>query len=201
MREALACVTRNAWACVALAISPCLANAQDMPLYTLLIDGEGWQAVRSSPSPAAGRHDGTAPPKAAPISPASSPAASDVTAQATSPDGGTTYLGYAHARAVWAVRTGPQDAAAPYCPLRLRPGQAGTRVTALAVDALGRVCAATPEGIHFFDPTGRFSGLIELPVPGQAVDRLEFVADRLRAEVAGRRYERRIRVPARSGNP
>src|SRR4029077_1189062 len=54
-----------------------------------------------------------------------------------------------------------------YYPLRVRPGQRESGVTALATDAAGRVYACTPLGIQVFDPTARLCGVLQKPGPGE----------------------------------
>ena len=104
-------------------------------------------------------------------SPATPAKPSMPSAAAVSPDGGTLFVGYPDDKAVWAFRVGADGkatAGAPYCPLRARKGREEAAVTGLAVDAKGYVYAATADGVQFFDPTGRFSGLMAPPAAGGA---------------------------------
>jgi sugar lactone lactonase YvrE len=85
------------------------------------------------------------------------------------PDGGTLVVGDAGGAALWAFRiekdgnlTGGDRY---YYPVRSRPGHP-CGVTDLAVDKVGRVYAATTEGVQVFDPTGRLIGVLAKPAAG-----------------------------------
>ncbi|MCS6852367.1 MAG: SMP-30/gluconolactonase/LRE family protein, partial [Gemmataceae bacterium] len=84
------------------------------------------------------------------------------------PDEGTLVVGDAAGKHLWAFRVekdGSLTCAEPYYPLRIRPGETASGVTALTVDADGRLYACTPVGIQMFDPTGRLSGVLLNPSP------------------------------------
>jgi sugar lactone lactonase YvrE len=170
---------------VPVALAPA-ATAQDMPLSQILLDGEGWKKAGGSaekpppplPEELAGTRDGDG---------------RRATALHATADGGTLYAGYADGRAVWAFRVGADRkpaAGAPYCPLRLKRGESGTKVTSIAIDADGRVYAATPLGIQVFDPTGRLCGV--MTAPAGEVAHLGFEGDRLVAWVGETMYTRKL---------
>jgi hypothetical protein len=85
------------------------------------------------------------------------------------PDQGHLVIGEAHGAWLWAVRLeadgtfGPGDR---YYSLRTRRGEE-TSTTALTMDAGQLLYACTPLGIQVFDPTGRLSGVIPAPAPGE----------------------------------
>jgi sugar lactone lactonase YvrE len=99
----------------------------------------------------------------------STPGVSQPTCMTTDPDESTLFVGDAAGKAVWTFRIekdGRLTAPAPYCALRLRPGETSITTTSLATDAKGRTYACTPIGIQVFDPTGRLCGILAKPGPG-----------------------------------
>lgn len=153
-----------------LLATPLAVLAQDMPLFTILKAGEGWQ-----------KGEGLKPKPAGPSGVAGQTPACTV----LSADGATLYVGWNSSPHVWAYplpKDGPPAAGAPYAPLRVRKGYDNSRaarekltsdpptlaVTALAVDVAGRIYAATPEDLQIFDPTGRLCGVVPLPADGRA---------------------------------
>jgi hypothetical protein len=85
-------------------------------------------------------------------------------------DGGTLVVGDAVGAALWAFRIETDGSLTGgdryYYPVRTRPGQT-CGVTDLAVDTVGRVYAATTEGVQVFDPTGRLIGVLSKPAVGE----------------------------------
>lgn len=144
------------------------ARAQDMPLSQILMDGEGWT-----------KSDGTRPAEKPP--------------RTQSPDGSTTFRwvsgGFIEARQATAKDDVPF---APYCPLRVKTGEAAL-VTALTADREGRIYAATPLGIQVYDPTGRLCGVLHPPAAGSIND-LRFEADRLVAWIGDTKHTRKLRT-------
>jgi enterochelin esterase family protein len=153
----------------ALMLAAHAAAAQDMPLFTIIKDGEGWvkgEGKKPKPAPEtkiAGKH----------------PAC-----KVLSPGGDTLHVGWDSSTHIWAYQThkdGSLGDGAPYAPLRIRKGYDNSReardklkadpptlaVTALAVDADGRIYAATPLDLQIFDPTGRLCGVVALPADGK----------------------------------
>jgi gluconolactonase len=83
-----------------------------------------------------------------------------------SPEEGTLFVGDSGTGTVWAFRVekdGGLKFGEPYGRLRPRPGQKAIAVTGLAINVAGRGYAATPEGVQFFDPTCRLSGVLAKP--------------------------------------
>jgi sugar lactone lactonase YvrE len=81
-----------------------------------------------------------------------------------SSEDGTLFVGDSGTGTVWAFRVekdGGLKFGEPYG--RPRPGQKAIAVTGLAIDVAGRVYAASPEGVQFFDPTCRLSGVLLKP--------------------------------------
>ena len=169
-------------------VFPTTAGAQDMPLSQILIDGEGWKKVDGAgkpPQPFPGELAGTRDSKGR-----------RATANCSTADGGTLYVGYADGRALWAFKMDEDQtptAGAPYCPLRLKPEEGGIAVTSLTIDKDGRIYAATPIGIQVFDPTGRMCGV--MTAPPEPVWVLTFEGDRLVAWMAdGVKYTRKLKT-------
>ena len=156
---------------------PTAAAAQDMPLSQILIDGEGWTKVEN-PSMNLGRDH-------LPV---------------RSPDGNTEYQwefdpigrGSRYIGARQTADIGRQLPFAPYCQLRMNPGQE-PRVTGLTVDRDGRIYAATLIGIQVFDPTGRLCGVMHAPAPGP-MQSLRFEDDRLTVWIGEVKYARKLRT-------
>ncbi len=161
-------------------------RGQDMPIFTFVPEGSRWEPTGGEPPAANG---GPVPPFT--VEGGVFPRA---TAGVRSPDGGTLYVGLADGRAVWAFTLGADGRLsnrAPYCPLRVRYGRPGVPVTGLAVDRVGRVYAATPDGVQVFDPTGRLSGVIPLPADGPT-GTVGVDGDRLTLSVGDKVYSRRL---------
>ena len=109
-------------------------------------------------------------------------------------DGATALLGYQSREAVWAFRIGKDNKlsdGAPYCPLRLSRGQLYTGALALALDADGRIYAATEIGVQVFDPTGRLCGVLTPAAQGRPCF-LEFQGDQLTMWIGDTKYTRKL---------
>lgn len=48
-------------------------------------------------------------------------------------------------------------------PLRVRKGESRSEVSAIAIDSMDRLYAASKEGIQVYDPTGRLCGVFSSP--------------------------------------
>lgn len=148
-------------AIAALLLFPLAAFAQDMPLFTIVKDGENWKpGLRKKPS-------------------APSPK------ECTTPDGSVRYSavkidGFVHAYQI-SGESSVLPLGGPYAALRIEAGYDNDKraqeirktnapklaVTALAVDSDGRIYAGTKLGIQIFDPSGRLCGVLALPAPGE----------------------------------
>jgi sugar lactone lactonase YvrE len=156
----------------ALLLAAGAAQAQDMPLADILIDGEGWKPAEKSSAPPL-----TAA-KALKVRGSHLVRAEDLKAAGLVepsgmvlwPDGGTLVVADAGGKHLWAFRLdkdGKPVDGDRYYPLRVRPGEKASRVRGLAVDQAGRVYACTPQGVQVFDPTGRLSGVMLKPCDGE----------------------------------
>ena len=162
---------------VVCALSVGRTSAQDMPLSQVLIEGEGWKEVPRSSAvfrPRLAVH---------------APGIEHATYQVYSPLAGTWFIGSSTGKYVWAFRgekDGSLTAGQPYCSLRVPRGQSDMPVTALTLDADGRIYASTPLGVQIFDPTGRLCGVLTNPSREPLIDvnlagpegNLLFVADK-----------------------
>ena len=163
------------------------ASAQDMPLFTFALDGEGWRKVgEAADSPR---------PKPEPLS-SPHPEVSDPTAVLVSRDGGTVYYGTRSGQHLWAFPVNkdgqPVSASgAKYAPLRLHKGEKSLAVTSLLTDSDGRIYAGTPDGIQVFDPTGRLSGVLLLPAKGSP-EELRWDGSELTVWIGGQKYARKM---------
>jgi gluconolactonase len=86
------------------------------------------------------------------------------------PDRGTLVVGDAEGKHLWAFRVEEDGSLAHgdrYYALRVPRGETASGVTALTVDAAGRLYACTPLGVQVFDPTGRLSGVLTKPADGE----------------------------------
>ena len=146
-------------ASLALLLLPAISAAQDMPLFTITKSGEAWKPATGA------RPEGLSP------------------SEATSPDGSVVFraiVGESFLHAYTVSKEGGKPLGGRYAPLRIEQGydndkkaQAKRRsdppklaVTALMVDAQGRIYAGTKLGIQVFDPTGRLCGVLALPAEG-----------------------------------
>lgn len=200
---------------VTLLLLPLVASAQDMPLFTFTVEGEGWvKADGKKPDnefsvlerqvakgwftetqitiggdrfrteyynnfpgePPLGEKPDFAKKKR--------PRSDFLTAAVFTADKGTVYVGFSSETAVWAFTPdsdGKLTNGTPYAPLRFRKGYDNSKealeelkgnppraeVSALLLDPSGRLYAATPNDLQVFDPTGRLSGVLELPEMGK----------------------------------
>ena len=195
------------------------STAQDMPLDTILLEGEGWKASdEKRPELDASRKDAKTGTYADPRGSGLTSAAVAKTGAAikepagvvTARDGGTLVVGDAGGRYLWSFRVGKDgglDAGDKNFFLRVPrvapPTDAGGKpkfaersdVSALAIDAAGRVYAATPLGVQVFDPTARMCGVIAHPDKGPITAML-LVEDRLVVEVGDKVYVRKLKARA-----
>lgn len=189
-------------ACCALAL-PMMAAAQDMPLHEIIKAGETWAATdkkmpevsqelfRVMPTEKAirGPHFREDAKPATTLVPLARPSC-----LAVWHNGATLLVGDAGGKHVWAFRIedgGNLSGGEKYCPLRLRPGETESEVSALCVDGSNRVYAAYKHGIMAFDPTGRPCGLIISP-GGGPVTSLVFDGNNLYARVGEQVFVRKM---------
>lgn len=164
------------------------ASAQDMPLFTFTVAGEGWKKAE-------GAKPDAEPPKTEPLS-VPHPEVADPSAFVVSRHGGTVYFGTKSGQHLWAFpvdKDGQPVAAsgAKYAPLRLHKGEKSLAVTSLLTDSDGRIYAGTPDGIQVFDPTGRLSGVLLLPAKGSPQS-LRWEGNELVAWIGGQKYTRKM---------
>jgi hypothetical protein len=98
-----------------------------------------------------------------------------------SKDGGTLFVGFSQRGAVWVYQVNKDGLTLhgdAYAPLRIRQGYDNSKealaklktspptvsVVSLTRDKVGRIYALTSLGVQVFDPTGRPSGVMPLPV-------------------------------------
>ena len=161
--------------------------AQDTPLSSILIEGEGWKKQILP-----GRPGGSSPAlpgdskaeigyKIVDKQVVRKSAQGDVKISLPEklsspsgltlwPDGGTLVVGDAEGKHLWAFRVEKEGSLSDgdrYYALRMKPGEKASHVTALTVDDKGRLYACTPLGIQVFDPTGRLCGVIVKPGNGE----------------------------------
>jgi hypothetical protein len=193
-------------AALLLAFAP-VARAQDMPLAQILIDGEGWKKVEGNPAKPRDQlltrvgSDGGIQRMSAVvggreiiIAEGSNLTDAAPHALAVTPDGNTAYVGYPSRKAVWAYRVtkeGKLIDGAPYAPLRLRQGQPYLEVTGIVFDRDGRTYAATPSGVHVYDPTGRLCGVLTVAGSGRP-ESLAFEGDQLTLRIGEVKYTRKL---------
>jgi sugar lactone lactonase YvrE len=177
-------------ALIGLLVVASTAHCQDIPLPLIIRDGAGWRTAPRATAVFPLRTEIMAPGMEKP------------TGHAMSPDRGTMFVGSATGRYVWAFRIddgGSLSAGQPYCSLRLPPGSTSINVTAVAVDRVGRVFAATPMGVQVFDPTGRLCGVLAHPERQGAITDMAIHDGRLLIATERQVYERELVFP--SGNP
>lgn len=117
-----------------------------------------------------------------------------------SPDQGTLIVADANDRCLWALRIDPDMSLVHkerYYDVWVPRGQKVSGTTALTVDAVGRVYAATRYGVQMFDPTGRLSGILEVPTkdePGPAIGFGGKEADVLHVLYGDQIYARKLKA-------
>jgi hypothetical protein len=82
------------------------------------------------------------------------------------PDGAQLVIGDAGGKYLWTApvhKGGALGTPDRYYSLRVRPGEQGSGVTAMTMDAGNLLYACTPPGVQVFDPTGRLCGVILPP--------------------------------------
>jgi len=184
--------------CVLGLLLPLPASAQDMPLSTIIKEGEGWHPGKLALPEAAGK---AVPTEGLPLK--------HPGPTVFWPDGGTLVVADNGGRHLWAFRVrqdGSLDAGEKYYPLRTRVvrERSGKKpqpelddtveTTALLMDGAYRLYAATEIGIQIFDPTGRLCGVITSPASGK-VTAMAFTGpdkDELAAVVDGKTYARKM---------
>ena len=148
------------------------AVAQDMPLSQILPDGGTW---RKSDAPtrtsAAGNYSTVKGEKAVHLKTDSGtkkfavPLA-EPSGLALWDGGGTLVVADAGGKHLWAFRVAADGSVADgdkYYALRVRKGVERSEAGGMAIDPLGRLYAATSEGVQVFDPTGRLCGVLLSP--------------------------------------
>jgi hypothetical protein len=177
-------MTRSHLLTIALVLAPSMAQAQDMPLSQILIDGEGWKKVDSpgqkpARSPIAGLVSGK----------------NVVVHKTYSPDRSTVFYFPSGSRFLWAAQADTErnraTPGAPYATLRLDAGAAEIAVGGLATDRDGRIYVATPLGVQVFDPTGRLCGVLTPAAPGKP-EHLAFEGDTLTLWIGEAKYARKL---------
>ena len=133
--------------------------AQDMPLSSFTVADEPFRKVEN-PGEMPGPKTNTEPREESQLRPE---------ATVFTKDGGTVFSTNPDGKAIWAyvfTKDSELKFGEPYCPLRLKKGQDMTTVYGLILDDVGRIYAATEEGIQVFDRTGRLCGVLLLPKRG-----------------------------------
>ena len=169
-----------------LLFSTAASRAQDTPLNSILIDGEGWKEA-NLPMPA---------PEMVPAVkvPLAKPGAATLWR-----NGGTLVVADDASHYLWAYKIekdGTLSSGDRYYHLQVGSGQDRIAVTALTTDKLNRVYAATDRGIQVFDPTARLSGVIVNPA-GEPITQMAFFGekqDTLLVLIGGRTFTRKLNV-------
>lgn len=175
---------------------PGFVVAQDMPLHEIVKAGETWQ-ISKQPMPEGPKSKYEAKPSEKGLRlegreallklPLERPAC-----VAEWHGGDSLLVGDAGGKHVWTFRiekNGDLSGGDRYCPLRVRPGEGESHVSALCIDGSNRVYAAYKEGIMVYDPTGRPCGLITAPGSGP-ISKLVFEGHQLFAKVGDQVYVR-----------
>jgi hypothetical protein len=179
--------------CLVLAFPVC-ALAQDMPLFTWAKNGEGWTKGEDQPrvdltpeinedlkTPHVVLKDPITKKSYLWKSGESDSGKDRPDCCVVSKDGGTLFVGFGQRRAVWVYQVdkdGLMLNGDAYAPLRIRQGYDNSKeslaklknspptvsVVSLTRDSVGRIYALTSLGVQVFDPTGRPSGVLSLPV-------------------------------------
>ncbi|WP_020471155.1 SMP-30/gluconolactonase/LRE family protein [Zavarzinella formosa] len=184
----------------ALLALPVLATAQDMPLHEIIKAGETWKSAGKEPEGPKALYEAMPTEKAVkgPTDPAKGESRiiqiplAKPSCTTVWHNGASLLVGDAGGKHVWTFRIdkeGTLSGGEKYCPLRLRPGETESEVSALCVDGSNRVYAAYKAGIMVFDPTGRPCGLITSPGSGQ-VTKLIFAGNKLYAMIGEEQYVR-----------
>lgn len=189
---------KNIPALFALLASAAFVVAQDMPLHEIIKTGETWHAV-SQPMPEAAtcRYEAKPNDKAVALKGKAELLKLPLTRPSCVAEwhgGDALLVGDAGGKHVWTFRiekNGELTAGDKHCPLRVRPGETESHVSALCIDGAQRVYAAYKEGIMVYDPTGRPCGLITSPASG-TVTRLVFEENRLYAKIGDQVYVRKM---------
>lgn len=113
------------------------------------------------------------------------------------PDQGTLVVADANDKCLWAYRVDPDRNLVHkerYYDVWVPRGQTVSGVTALTVDAAGRVYAATRYGVQMFDPTGRLSGILQAPAKGDPGPISGFDGDVLQVQYGDRIFGRKLKA-------
>jgi sugar lactone lactonase YvrE len=114
-------------------------------------------------------------------------------------NGGTVFIGHIGGD-IWAYQAtadGTLLYGEPYCPLRSRKSEgkettpSGLAVTSMTGDKDRRIYAATPLGVHVFDPTGRLCGVLT-PAATGIPKHMAFEGDKLTLWIGETKYERKL---------
>jgi sugar lactone lactonase YvrE len=195
-----------------------IAQAQDMPLAQILIEGEGWKKTTGQPpSPAfAFKSEETSSGNRQEYAIGNrkftcidTPESSKETkyqkhglptAGFVSRDGGTVFIGH-DTGYIWAYPAkadGTLLPGQPYCPVRTQmdrrkadPTTSSSLVSSMTGDKDGRIYVATPLGVQVFDPTGRLCGVLTPAAPGKP-EHLSFEGDKLTMWIGDTKYERKL---------
>ncbi len=162
-------------------------SAQDTPLQSILIEGEGWKPATDLPMPA---------PEALPTVKIPLVKAGPATLWRK---GGTLVVADDSSRYLWTFKIesdGTLSSGANYYHLQVGRDVGKVSVTALTTDKLNRVYAATDRGIQVFDPTARLSGVFTNP-SNEPITQMTFFGDKQDTllVLAGRKtYIRKLNV-------
>lgn len=157
------------------AIALLMLFAADTPLSAILIEGEGWKPGEgrgSLPRVAFSAHEkggylhieGETPRRSNPN--VAVPAEGEAFGPAAlSPGGGLLVVGVPTHHYLYAFQVTPAGLTAKekLYTLRREKPKGGSGVCGLAFDTMGRLFAAMPEGVQFFDEDARFSGQLSRP--------------------------------------
>ena len=178
---------------------PTRALAQDMPLHEIVKAGETWQPFKGKmPDGPACRYEAKPAEKGVRQSGSDRLIKLELARPACVAEwhgGDSLLVGDAGGKHVWTYRIekdGTLSGGDRYCPLRVRPGETESQVSAICVDGSSRVYAAYKEGIMVFDPTGRPCGLMTLPSGVAPVTKLVFAGSELFAGAGGQTYVRKM---------
>ncbi|MBY0230981.1 MAG: hypothetical protein K2W96_16975 [Gemmataceae bacterium] len=195
-----------------LVVLLCLIGA-DTPLSAVLIEGEGWKedkdtlldiglpewsvakdgSIRRSTLKGVVFAEGPAlvwPKKGETFGPC-----------AVSPGGGKLVVAVPSHHHLYVFRIGADGKLSAqekcYVLRKEKPGRGGSGVSSLAFDSKGRLWAAVPEGVAYFDEEMRFSGMLSRPVRAEVTHLLGFggeKGDELFILCGGKRWKRKVKA-------
>ncbi len=183
------------------------AHAADTPLSAILIDGEGWRpaletidirrraneyAVKKDADGRWGVYKGDR-------LLAQADAGETWGEAAASPGGGQLVVGVPSHHHLWAFQVAKDGSLyakeKTYALRKERPGKGGSGVKNMAFDSKGRLFAAVPEGVVYFDEEMRFSGQLSRPARAP-VGWVALIGDHLYVECGGALWKRKIKATA-----